>query len=190
MAIETSILQLSWSYAYFTRFINKLGHIVLVAHTRATIPGPFATECWAYLDREIVQLAAWPMKEVEGGRDYWLWEGARTSAYGRLRVSVATAQDESMVVAPMRLQSRANWTNKRLVASYCRRYRPRYWWRLHHIPRLTTLETCSKLVLNLCWILILTWWYRRILKESLHFENIVILNESFKRPLKFVAYVI
>jgi len=31
----------------------------------------------------------------------------------------ATAQDESIVVAPMRLQSKANWTNKRLAASYC-----------------------------------------------------------------------
>lgn len=39
----------------------------------------------------------------------------------------ATAQDEGTVVAPMRLQSRANWTNKRLAASYCWRYRLRCW---------------------------------------------------------------
>lgn len=30
----------------------------------------------------------------------------------------ATTQDEGMVVVPMRLQSRANWTNERFVASH------------------------------------------------------------------------
>lgn len=56
----------------------------LVAHTHATIRDHLQTNAERIYDREI-QLAAWAMKEVEGGRGYWLWEGA-PCAHGRLRV--------------------------------------------------------------------------------------------------------
>lgn len=42
-------LRLSRSSDYFTRLINELGHVVLVAHAHATARLPFANERWTYL---------------------------------------------------------------------------------------------------------------------------------------------
>lgn len=116
-------------HADVMRFISKLGHVVLVAHTRATIPEPFANECWVYLrlwDRTTTSCVAYE-RSRRRKRLLIVRRGPRMGV-----CVCATAQDEGTVVAPMRLQSKANWTNKRLAASYCWRYRLRYWWRLHH----------------------------------------------------------
>jgi len=142
-------------------------------------PEPFANECcWVYLRSWDCTASCVAYKRSRRKK--------RLPIVRRgLRMGVcvyATAQDEGTVVAPMRLQSRANWTNKRLVASYCWRCRLSAIDGDFIISWLITLEIycmyTADFVVNLSKILFLL--LVKLIFEKSFFDDTVMFNYTYK----------
>ena len=70
---------------------HKLGHIILIIYICVTILNHLQTNA-GYIYNCEIQLRTWPIKEIKGGRNYWLWEGACVWAFACMRLSKTRVQ--------------------------------------------------------------------------------------------------